>query len=339
MNHILLLGAGFSRNWGGWTTEELIGDLLGRVAGAPDIQKRLQKVAFRNSATGNGNNFESVLNDLIIENRTQGTLDTKRALELYQEAIRDAFKEMNQAYGRRGKLDFCENEKEKELYRVNRLLGHFDAIFTLNQDLLLELFYRPNQMDVLRWNEIYFPMVTPPDKWATKDGMKLLDETWTTDAQVTPTSEFAQPVYKLHGSVNWRDSNDTEVLVIGTNKDAIIQNNSTLRHYGEEFSHRISTMPTRLMVIGYSFEDEHINSVIKQANKCGTLQLFIVDPKGYAVFQKSPSNHIVQDPELTKVPCIGISTRPLSSTFRDDVLERDKLFRFFIAPPVELINS
>ena len=73
MNHILLLGAGFSRNWGGWTTEELIGDLLGRVAGAPDIQKRLQKVAFRNSATGNGNNFESVLNDLIIENRTQGT--------------------------------------------------------------------------------------------------------------------------------------------------------------------------------------------------------------------------------------------------------------------------
>lgn len=31
-SHILLTGAGFTRNWGGWLAKELEGDLLARLA-------------------------------------------------------------------------------------------------------------------------------------------------------------------------------------------------------------------------------------------------------------------------------------------------------------------
>ena len=146
------------------------------------------------------------------------------------------------------------------------------------------------------------------------------------------------------------DQSPKEVFVIGANKDADIQRSQTLRLYAEEFIRRISETPTRLMVIGYSFRDEHINNAILSAAKLKNLSLFVVDPEGYDVFKSDFPAHVTdyspfsglqfinQRKELIRIPCVGISTRPLSSTFRDDVLEWDKLFRFFVAPPVEPIT-
>ena len=42
MTHILLTGAGFTYNWGGWLAKELEGDLLARVSGDRALLRLLQ---------------------------------------------------------------------------------------------------------------------------------------------------------------------------------------------------------------------------------------------------------------------------------------------------------
>ncbi len=44
MTHIALLGAGFSRNWGGWLATEVLGELLGRVIGDPETYAKLRRL-------------------------------------------------------------------------------------------------------------------------------------------------------------------------------------------------------------------------------------------------------------------------------------------------------
>jgi hypothetical protein len=45
MPHILLTGAGFTRNWGGWLAKELEGDLLARLANDRELRKLVQESA------------------------------------------------------------------------------------------------------------------------------------------------------------------------------------------------------------------------------------------------------------------------------------------------------
>jgi hypothetical protein len=45
MSHILLTGAGFTRNWGGWLAKELEGDLLARLAKDRELRKLVQESA------------------------------------------------------------------------------------------------------------------------------------------------------------------------------------------------------------------------------------------------------------------------------------------------------
>jgi hypothetical protein len=52
MTSVLLLGAGFTRNWGGWLEREIEGDLLGRLADAPALRTLVQNSANFEEALG-----------------------------------------------------------------------------------------------------------------------------------------------------------------------------------------------------------------------------------------------------------------------------------------------
>lgn len=86
------------------------------------------------------------------------------------------------------------------------------------------------------------------------------------------------------------------------------------------------------MVIGYSFSDAHINKIIGEAIDANRLKLFIIDPQGVDVIDKSKPTPIrIPDPYMEKLAphIIGASRRPLVDTFASDVVEFDKLSRFF----------
>jgi hypothetical protein len=87
---------------------------------------------------------------------------------------------------------------------------------------------------------------------------------------------------------------------------------------------------TRLVVLGYSFSDEHINKMILKAAERGMLKMFVIHPNGRGILVKQGAAMIPPpEPLRDDIPSLGESTRPLNSTFRDDELERNLLYRIF----------
>lgn len=74
MNHLLLLGAGFSRNWGGWLANEVFEYLLG----CEQIQQDdyLKTLLWKSRNTGG---FEKALSEVQANH--------KKALPLFEAAI------------------------------------------------------------------------------------------------------------------------------------------------------------------------------------------------------------------------------------------------------------
>ena len=57
MNNVLLLGAGFSRNWGGWLAPEVFEYLLG----CPEVDEELRSLLWKHKDQGG---FEAALGEL-----------------------------------------------------------------------------------------------------------------------------------------------------------------------------------------------------------------------------------------------------------------------------------
>src|SRR5712691_8503456 len=129
MPHILLLGAGFSRNWGGWLADEAFEYLLGH----PRIDDGIRTVLWRFKDKGG---FEAALED----QRTQAVRFFSAAVvdpaQRLEDAIRGMFDDMNKAF-----LAINFEFQNSIEYLVRTFLFRFDAIFTLNQDVLMEQHY------------------------------------------------------------------------------------------------------------------------------------------------------------------------------------------------------
>jgi hypothetical protein len=132
------------------------------------------------------------------------------------------------------------------------------------------------------------------------------------------------------------------MLVMGGNKAYSIAQHPILMWNHEQFRAYLSKPETRLMVIGYSFRDEHINNAIGEAADRGTLRLFIIDPLGVDVLYTDQHIRLWKSStvfEWYEVPgkllplfqdhVIGASRRLLSQIFGGDMVEHGKVMRFF----------
>lgn len=316
--HILLMGAGFSRNWGGWLADELTGNLLGQIEGDSELRRLLQTT----------HAFESVLTDL--QNSRNLSTENEERCKILEDAVLSSFKYMN--------LSFCDptfrfNKSSDRNMDISRFLARFDSLFTLNQDLLLELHYKPHldsgpvQVDLPGLCANTCPIEYPIEI----DLHQRLKQTFSP----RPQSEFEllegkQKIFKLHGSVDWIQQSGKGLVIIGGNKPDAIQSNPLLQRYYNEFRKALNAGNTRLMVIGYSFQDLHINDLIWTAAEKHGLTMFLVDPRGLGLIQKSMGEAELRTRWTTQdIPLIGVSQRPLFSTFSDDKLEHGKLMRFF----------
>lgn len=330
MTYVLLTGAGFSRNWGGWLATEAFGYLVG----CPEIDDNLRKLLWK--SRGNGGGFEDALAQVQCDYNNSKHKLTKKRLDVLQSKILGMFSYMDQAFGQTP----FEQPTQSPEYSVRNFLGKFDAIFTLNHDLLLERHYPADDGHIAghrAWRGWYLP------------GTKLLDPALCTFPHVHTKTEIrvpaaepvdfkeeagVQPYFKLHGSINWIASEGHgQLLIMGGNKAVEISQYPILKWYHKRFEEHLSRPGTRLMVIGYSFGDHHINDAIVQAADKGGLQLFIVDPQGVDVLDKQDPKHALRaSRSLTTSlqPCIiGASRRPLTATFGHDHVEYSKIIRFF----------
>jgi hypothetical protein len=75
---------------------------------------------------------------------------------------------------------------------------------------------------------------------------------------------------------------------MGGNKTSDIDKVPLLTWYRDEFK-RLTRQPgTRLMIVGYGFQDLHINTMLHAAAGSGT-KIFIVDPRGVDILENAPS--------------------------------------------------
>lgn len=132
MKHVLLLGAGFSRNWGGWLASEVNGHL----PTSPGIRANTHVLEVL-KRTADYCGFEAALSELQEVYAKTPTDENRHHLNCLQEATLAMFGDMEAGFASRHGSDFCNDLQ----FNIAKFLSPFDAIFSLNQDLLFERHY------------------------------------------------------------------------------------------------------------------------------------------------------------------------------------------------------
>jgi SIR2-like domain len=325
MTYHILLGAGFSRNWGGWLASEVFEYLLGRpeIAGNDEIRR----ILWTSQSKGG---FEHAL-ELLQIRAASGDTNATENLATLQTAVVAMFNDMNHGFDQIPDWEFNDQADS----RIATFLTRFDSIFSLNQDLFLERHYLSSSPELLRpdrWDGAAMPALAPigqgyasivGQRWQIhgKDNFQLQDR--------------IQPCIKLHGSTNWNAPDGTDTLVIGGNKANAIGGSPILRWYFDEFVKALSAGDARLMVIGYGFRDQHINDLLINAVTQHGLKFFNVSPAGSDhARQVNPTvgAAIYAPNELEDAferGLIGASQRSLSEIFGTNKIELGKLLQFF----------
>jgi hypothetical protein len=274
MNYILT-GAGFTVNWGGWTADRLLSNLLSIKAIKNNADLRLFLSQTKSQ------NFESILDELrkLVESDPK---QWKEKYRIFESSIIEAFKEMEKDYA---KAQFSYN------YDVENLFAQCDVIFTLNQDLLLERYF----INLAR--QCFHPGVKPrghpqafysasyqsmSNSYMGGDETQIYDENRLRSFDIPYKNSTSIPYIKLHGSINWRDQSSGNLMIMGTNKEDHISQHDLTKKYFEIFDKALNAPNSHLLIIGYSFSDKHINKIIFEAILNSGLKLFIWGTKEYA---------------------------------------------------------
>jgi hypothetical protein len=312
MAHYLLTGAGFSRNWGCWLADEVFEYLLAE----PQLSTTIRTQLWQDRSAGG--NYEDTITAFIGK---------QPEYDLLLSILAGMFHKMRNAYTGMGfQFEWSTNRQ----FQVHTFLQRFDAIFTLNQDTLLENHYLTQ-----------FLPTRPDNRWPDWDMPGLLhtrNATGTKNAtapKVIDGSGFmlrarSQLYLKLHGSHDWTTSSGS-LLITGGNKETAIGDIPLLADYLRHFRTSICNEHTRLMIIGYGFGDGHINSILLEAAQAGA-KFFVVDTAGVNVLYKQPHSGAVGQTLRDQMwpTVVGGSRRPLTSTFNNDRIEHDKLNSFFV---------
>jgi hypothetical protein len=322
--HYLLTGAGFSYNWGGYLASEAFEFLLSVTEGDDDLRSLLWRDHQAHLA------FEDILAKLQREFKSEWTAQRERDLRNLTSAVQRMFASMTYAFSQTP----FESDPTGSNSGVVNFLAKFDAIFTLNQDLLLEQRYIPcagqdvfpQSLQFPGFVAAYRPGLTRALDSSTYGHLAERIELYRPEETLTPLPRL-QPYIKLHGSIDIKQTEREMMLVIGGDKAASIADQPLLKWYSEMFERAIRRQGARLMVIGYSFGDAHINKMIFSGIDAG-LRIFIIDPKGVDAIC-NPS--LPLNPGFSiKNAIIGASRRLLRNSLSGrDVVELEKISRFF----------
>jgi hypothetical protein len=256
-NNVILLGAGFSRNWGAPLAREVAGSLIQSVGDEGYLEALLRR---------HDENFETALTEVQQDYSSTRSADAKVRLDRLQAALVDVFEAINAALSSQD-FDFPTAEGYPVVeYSVRRFLSRFDAIFTLNQDLLLELHYcdQVTLASNARWNSAFPPGVTQVYD-PTFDHFKPYTRRWMPTDPPYRLEPRVQPYFKVHGSSGWYTRDGRLLIIAGGEKARAISEHQLLTWYMDQFINYLSRPDTRLIVIGYGFADEHINAAIIDA--------------------------------------------------------------------------
>ena len=268
MARILLLGAGFSKNWGGLLAGEAFNFLM-----SSSLLEQANKALLLRHKDGS---FEAALDELQAAHfRGDGAASAQ--LAKLEGAVAQMFEAMDSAFKNRPGFEFSNDVA----LSVASFLARFDAIFTLNQDVLLERYYMGQAQQTLGAHHrsgVIFPGMgrLPRAAFALDD----VGEWGPTDPLDMAVPANMQPIYKLHGSVRWRTNDGQPILIMGGGKTMAINRFPVLKASFEAFDRYLAMPDLRLMMVGYGFGDDHVTTRMVAAAAAPDAKTFFVDPWG-----------------------------------------------------------
>ena len=274
---VLLTGAGFTKDFGGFLAEEM----WSFIFNSPSLDSfpRVKDLLRRDFS------YESVYHDIIDgkyapEEKDRIKKAVNSAYDRLDENIRQ-YKSRNMSGNILANATSATNFiREFESPNANR--GFF---FTLNQDMFVERYCR----DAIGLST---PGVTIQDISQDRELDQLAYQQLPNDDTVAKFNNknllsTARLLYiKLHGSYNWRDASGNSYMVIGKAKEDLISKEPLLKYYFELFKNVLSSGNVKLFVIGYGFNDEHINKVIADSIWHNGLRLHIMNQVAQDAFSR-----------------------------------------------------
>ena len=258
-NLILLTGAGFTRNFGGFLAREM----WSKIFNNPIVQSNKQA-------------RELLLNDFDFESvysaKMGGGEDT---IKVIRDAVEAAYKDLDDTV--RDWTFNNSNPSGLNIYGLGDLIALISqkgsdqgCFFTLNQDLYMERkrgFKSPG---------VLYQSMDP----VTSVRLPKEEEMGSIKATLNNASYI-----KLHGSYGWISSYGGNQMIIGKNKAEDINREPLLRWYMELFENAVYEGNKKILIIGYGFRDDHINDILLKGVQEHGLSLYVINPTDPEAFK------------------------------------------------------
>ncbi len=263
-NLMLLTGAGFTHNFGGFLAREMWSKIFNNpLVQANTEARRLLLDDF---------DFESVYSAKM----SRGA----ETIKIIREAVEAAYKDLDDTV--KNWVFNQDNPTALNTYGLGELLSFISSkgsdqgwFFTLNQDLYME-----------RKNNYRSPGASFGQPSVDGDGsvklVTLPDQAGVEKAKSTLNNAS---YIKLHGSYGWVSSHGGKQMVIGKNKESDIDQEPLLKWYFEIFQNLIYEGDKKLLVIGYGFADNHINDILLKGVQEHRLSIYVISPTDPEIFK------------------------------------------------------
>lgn len=277
-NKILLTGAGFTHNFGAPLASEVSGLIFNAVTST-----RLQDLLRENF------DYEDIYQNVLQSSDYSDQLKSELT-----SAIKSAYDVIDELITTGHMSEKINIIKFKEFLKWFDKTSNGGFIFTLNQDLLIENNLNKQFCDmslklpiqsktVDKSNSHVNPLADRKFNYIILDeDVEISRETFSKQFEKNQSNIF---YIKLHGSQNWYKDDDTQMMIIGHGKGGRIHADPLLSWYFDIIKRQLNQTDTRLLIIGYSFSDEHINQEIY--NSRDSLKIFIINPQPFKDFSLS----------------------------------------------------
>lgn len=269
---ILLTGAGFTKNFGGFLASEMWSEIFNHSQ--VQTHQQLRELLL------NDFDYESIYFKIISG---QYNVEEKKAIS---KAVFDSYRELDDIVIKwvfRTDAPYPVN-----IYGVNKLIELFaegrdklSFFFTLNQDLFIERYFNSNNKIIVHPGVAKIPdahKIISKLPLNENDFLILPGKMELENHQVNQLSNNTLHYVKLHGSYGWKSHTMDNGYVIGRKKESQIAEEPLLSWYFDLFKNVLYQEKRKLLVIGYGFRDEHINKVIANSIEKYGLNLYIVSP-------------------------------------------------------------
>jgi hypothetical protein len=276
-NKILMTGAGYTRNFGGFLAEDMWAKILNKVKNSADLKRILS----------NDFDYESAYHKVHDGDYSD---DDKEAINT---AIFEAYRKLDDIA--QNYISATNASKAEILHGAKKIIDRLtwgegiNFFFTLNQDLFVERLISDTNMPITTpYMPRFFIPISIDSQLPINDAdfktVPTQDELDTTKHATTLSpNEFHY--IKLHGSFGWKSSDGSNKLVIGRNKENQIVDEPLLLWYSDLFKQVLFQGERKLLIIGYGFRDDHINEPIAEAIERHGLKLYIISPTAPSVFK------------------------------------------------------